>query len=308
MAVIWDGDLETSYLGAPPFVLDGGAPYCGDGEVLTRGYMRGSPDTACKYIWVGLAGVFPLQAIRVFTPRGTEAIPRYTLGINDGDPLRFGDRQRTIQFYEGSGSTDYDVVTEVMENKSPVLEFEFAGEPVENIFFIAQVGSWRIAELEIYVDGFAVSSNYTSGVIDLAQFGTLGPLTWSGELHPGSSVDLRVRGGDTADPHVYFRNTFRGVERSRYNAEGRPLDRSTYLRLESGEQGGIAPDVRSWSAWQDVDFTRGIAEFSTRPSQYLQVRADFSFGRPARLRSVPRHPASGGDPHRGRDRTGPRPR
>ena len=163
-------------------------------------------------------------------------------------------------------------------NTEALLEFEFTGEPMQELVFIAPVGDWEIAEFEIHVDGFAQRSNYTSGAIDLEQFGTLGPLTWSGELHPGSGVDLRVRSGDTADPHIYFRNTFRGGERSRYNAEGDPLDRATYLRMETGEQGGIAPDLQNWSTWHDLDFTRQRAQFSTQPRRYVQVEADFHSG------------------------------
>ena len=254
-----------------------GTPYCGD-----------TNDTFCKYIWVNLSGAFPLQAVRVLPPPGSEEdrhIPTYTLGINDGDPLKIGTREREIRFCDsclpgesGFIAEDFEVVAEVLQNTSGVLEFEFSGEPVENIVFIAQVGRWQIAEFEIYFHGFAESSSYTSGVIDLEQFGTLGPLTWVGELHPESSVDLRAGSGDTDDPHIYFRNTFRGGERSRYNAEGDPLDRATYLRLESGAQGGIAPDLQNWSQWQDLDFSHGTAEFSTGPRRYVQVEADFHSG------------------------------
>ena len=269
MAMMWDEDPKTYYSGQAPFIGDRGTPYCGN-----------TPDTFCKYIWVNLSGAFPLHAVRVLPPPGTEEdrhIPTYTLGINDGDPLKIGTRERKIR-YEGVISVDFDVVSEVLENTTGVLEFEFSGEPVENIVFIAQVGRWQIAEFEIYFHGFAVNSNYTSGVIDLEQFGTLGPLTWAGELDPGSGVHLKVRSGDTADPHIYFRNTFRGGERSRYNAEGDALDRATYLRMETGEQGGIAPDLLNWSQWQDLDFSHGTAEFSSGPRRYVQVEADFHSG------------------------------
>ena len=271
MATMWDEDFETYYVGQAPFIGDRGTPYCGN----TR-------DTVCKYVWVTLSGVFPLRSVRVFPPTGTEEdrhITTYTLGINDGDPLKIGFREREIR-YEGYISVDFDVVTEVLENTDGVLEFEFSGEPVQNIVFIAQVGRWRIAEFEIYADGFAVNSDYASSVIDLGQAATLGPFTWSGALHPGARLDLRVRSGGTPDPHIYYRNTFRGAERSRYNAEGSPLVRSTYFNLEAGEQGGIVPDVENWSPWSSpLKFSARAADFATpRPRRYLQFRADFHSG------------------------------
>ena len=250
--------------------------------------------------------------MRVFPPPGTEEerhITTYTLGINDGDPLKIGFREREIR-YEGYISVDFDVVTEVFENTQGVLEFEFVGEPVQNIVFIAQVGRWRIAEFEIYADGFAVSSDYASGVIDLGQTATLGPLTWSGALHPGAHVDLRVRSGDTPDPHLYYRNTFRGAERSRFNAGGSPLDRNTYFNLEAGEQGGIAPRCRKLVALELASRIRlpGCRLRHPTAPALPAVQGRLPFRRSPRSPPVCRHPAPRGDPRRGRDRTGSRPR
>ena len=284
MEVMWDGDFQTFYQSGGTYIGGQAAPYCGDAD-----YVR-SYDTyqgRCKYIWLTLPGVFPLRTVRLYPPPGTEEeryIPTYTLGINDGDPLRTGFREREIWYKQADGvgflSMDFDVVREVLDNTSGVLEFDFSGEPVQNIIFIAEIGNWWIAEFEVYADGFVVSSNYTSNVIDLEEFAILGPLAWSGVLHPGARVDLRVRSGDTADPNIYFRNTFRGAERSRYNAEGDPLRRTAYLGLESGAQGGIAPDIENWSSWSaPLGFVDEGAEFGTgRPRRYVQFRGDFHSG------------------------------
>ena len=288
MEVMWDGDLGTYYVGQAPFIGSQGAPYCGDEQTAStrNSHLEGH----CKHIWVSLSGVFPLRSVRVIPPPGTEEdrhISAYTLGINDGDPFKIGTRPRSIwdKVFPGPGkgtlSVDFDVVTEVMDNRRGVLEFELSGEPVQNIVFIALQGNWWIGEFEVYADGFAVSSNYSTEVIDLGDPpATLGPLSWSGTLHPGSSVDLRVRSGDAADPNIYYRNTFRGDERSRYDAEGNPLDRRAYLRLELGEQGGIGPDLESWSSWSaPLEFGDQAAQFgTTRPRQYVQFKADFHSG------------------------------
>ena len=286
MAVMWDGDVETYYHGRYPFIGGQAAPYCGDAFFVEGAIWEF--EGRCKYIWVTLPGAFPLRSVRVFPPPGTEEarfIPTYTLGLNDGDPLKIGFREREIRHMQANRSfdspisIDFDVFFEVLDNKSGVLEFELEGEPAQNIVFIAEMGDWWIAEFEAYAEGFAVSSNYTSEVIDLEEPATLGPLTWSGELHPGATVDLMVRSGDTPDPNIYYRNTFRGVERSRYDAEGNPLGRAAYLRMEDGEQGGIAPDLETWTPWKPLAFGDQAAEFgTTRPRRYVQARADFSSG------------------------------
>ena len=282
MALMYDNKPETSYIGQPPMVYwsrditGGGAPYCVGGE-----------ENACKYVWVALTGAYPLQRIRIYpSPENEERrfVPIYTIGISDGDPLKSGTRERSIadEWLQDPPIflADFDLVAEVVENRSALLEFEFADEPMQEILFIAPIGNWEIAEFEIYVHGFAVSSNYTSEVIDLTEFGTLGPLTRSGELHPGASVDLRVRSGDTPDHQIYFRNTFRGGERSRYDAEGDLLDRATYLGLEGGEWGGAAPDLENWSTWSSpLAFGDLAAEFgAARPRRYVQFRVDFHSG------------------------------
>ena len=285
MEVMWDGDFQTYYPGDGQFIGGQGAPYCGT-SLFLDGFDN--YDGRCKYIWVTLPGVFPLHSIRVSPPPGTEEvryIPTYTLGFNDGDPLKLGFRDREIRHMQatrvsGDISVDFDVFTEVLDNTSGVLEFELEGKPAQNIVFVAEMGSWWIAEFEVYAKGFAVSSNYTSEVIDLEQPATLGPLTWSGELHPGATVDLQVRTGDTPDPNIYYRNTFRGAERSRYDAEGTPLGRAAYLRLEEGEQRGVAPDLERWSAWSSpLAFGDLATEFgAARPRRYVQFRVDFHSG------------------------------
>ena len=280
MAAFYDTDSTTAYAGnQQPFVREqslriAGSPFC-----LRPNY--------CKYIHARLPGAYPLQLIRIYPTPGNEDshfIPKYTLGIGDGDPLKFGEQDRTFGSTTDGGSesleASFDIVSERPENEEPLLEFEFDDEPVQDVVLIAPIGDWEIAEFEIVFDGFAVDANYKTAVISLETPGTLGPLSWSGAIHPGASVDMRVRTGDTEDPNIYYRNTFRGAERSRLNTEGLPLTRREYLRLESGEQAGTVDDLDNWSHWSpSLDFTsfEGVIAESL-PRLYLQINADFASG------------------------------
>ena len=275
-----DEDPQTAFNGGvPPWEAEvdlraAGSPFC----VKRPNY--------CKYIHVVLPGAYPLQRIRIYPIPGNEEnrfIPTYTLGITDGDPLKFGKQDRTFGNRSDSGVFiigSFDLVSEVAENNEPLLEFEFDDEPVKEVVFIAPIGNWEIAEFELLFEGFANAANYTTNLIDFGELGTLGPVTWSGILHPGASVDIRVRAGDTTDPNLYFRNTFRGRERSRLNAEGQPLGRSEYFRLEAGEQAGIAPDLDNWSHWSSVlEFSEGNEILPQgQPRRYAQLSADFLSG------------------------------
>lgn len=281
MGVIYDGDPLTAYPGQVPNANSGktlrtaGAPFC-----------IGRENGVCKYVWVVLDGAFPLQQVRIYPRPENQAhsiIPTYTLGTNDGDPNKFGFRDRSFggeTLPGGSIDSDFNLFTEVFANNESLLEFEIGGEPVQEVIFIAPVGDWEIAEFELIFEGFAVEANYTSGLIPLDVPSTLGRLRWSGSEHPGSQVDLRIRAGNSPDPNIYYRNTFRGPERSRFTAEGLPLDRVSYFRMEPGEQAGLAPDLDNWTHWsENLPFELGEASFGqTSPRLFVQLEADFSAG------------------------------
>lgn len=281
MSVIWDGDLETGYR------IEGVAEALDEfqGRPVDYCIERGS----CKTIWFHLDGVFPLSRIAIYPPPGIESFaPVYTIGKDDGDPLKFGSREREFRHSYVSGTPplfDFDVLAEELENRDNELVFEFDREPVQNIVFITRVGPWQIGEFEIYLDGFPQWAQYTTSILDLTpgeeQLATLGSVTWSGTQHPGSDVALHLRKGITPDPNLYYRNTFRGDERLPYDAAGELLDRRTYFRLESGERGGIGPDLVNWSSWSPpVDFDSGKGEFFTnsQPREFVQFNTVFRSG------------------------------
>ena len=73
---------------------------------------------------------------------------------------------------------------------------------------------------------------------------------------------------------------FRGGERTRFDAAGRPLTLSTYNKLQRGEQAGMTHDTENWAFWGAAyDFSHGQGQMiGDGPQRYVQMRADFTSG------------------------------
>lgn len=253
---LFDGDPNTAYLGS------GGQ------------YSIGN----LKAIWIDLAGVFSIQRIRLSpSPRfmNERFLERFSIGTNDGDPRKDGTRERRL--YWRGAFMDFEVPLEFIENTTSILDLELPDTPVRNIVFQAPIGNWEIAEFEIYGEGYVQFASYTSNIIDLGSSATLGSLSWSGHRDPGAVVELRMRSGDDADPNSYWRYTFRGNERSRFDQSGNLLTRDSYENLEGGEKAGITPDQENWEFWTPpLDFEAFQAELvGARPRRFLQFKVDF---------------------------------
>ena len=244
MPNLLDEDPQTAYNGGvPPWEAEvslesAGSPFC----IKRPNY--------CKYIHMILPGAYPLQRIRIYPIPGNEEnrfIPTYTLGISDGDPLKFGRQDRTFGNRTDSAvfiTGSFDLVSEVAENNEPLLEFEFDDEPVKEVVFIAPIGNWEIAEFELLFEGFANAANYTTNLHRLRRTRNPRPGDLVGGSPPRRERRHQVRAGDTTDPNLYFRNTFRGRERSRLNAEGLPLGPLRVLRPRDRGTGGNRPRPR----------------------------------------------------------------
>ena len=91
-----------------------------------------------------------------------------------------------------------------------------------------------------------------------------------------------MRSGDLPDPHFYWRKTFRGDERTRFDDSGKALTRAVYDKLEGGEKGGISPNTESWEFWSPpVSYDDGSAPLAARqPRRYVQFQAELSSDRP----------------------------
>jgi len=260
---MFDGDPTTAFLG------DG--DWGGDYGVIQQ-----------KSIIVDFGGRFLLERIRIY-PRDRfltdRFIERFRIGISDGDPLKEGSREFTRgwrgQFY------DFDLPYNIFENTEAVMDLSLPTVPVQRLLFDAPEntkGIWEVAELEIYGNGFAPFSSYVSNVIDLGAPASLGHLTWEGQLDEGAGVDLSMRSGLDDDPNTYWRATFRGGERTRYDERGRPLVLASYNKLARGEQDGITHDTENWAFWGSAyDFAaKQGAMVGDGPQRFVQVRADFT--------------------------------
>ena len=260
---MFDGDPTTAFLG------DG--DWGGDYGVIQQ-----------KSLAFDMGGRFLLERIR-FYPRlrfaNDRFVQRFLVGINDGDPLKVGTRPFT-RGIRGS-DLDFDIIYDVTENTESVIDLPLPSVPVQQLLFEAPEntqGIWEIAEFEIYGNGYAPFSNYVSNVIDLGGLASLGELSWEGTLDSGAQVELSMRSGSDEDPNLYWRSTFRGSERTRFDARGRPLTRSSYNKLQRGEQAGLTHDTENWAFWGAAyDFSKSRGRMiGDGPQRYVQLRADFS--------------------------------
>ena len=277
--LLFDGDYETAYTGASgSFTLN-----CGTFATATQ--------NSCKTIWIQFRGLFPIRRI-VMQPTPDHHIDRFMsnlqIGTNNAPIDRtpktltldrlHGTREGRLSWRGNNKFVDFEVQHSIRENTTAVLDLELSDKPVSELVLAVGVGNWELAELEIYGDGYASQAGYTSNIMDLGARSSLGNLTWSGSQDEGASVDLSVRTGDDEDPNFYWRLTFRGDERSRFDVNGNELTRSSYKRLEGGEKAAISPDQENWGFWSSVpDFSAGAGDLvGDRPRQFVQIRADFN--------------------------------
>ena len=260
---MFDGDPTTAFLG------DG--DWGGDYGVIRQ-----------KSLVFDFGGRFFLERIRFF-PRerflADRFVQRFIIGISDGDPLK----KDTREFRRGIRGSffDFDLPYNVFENVESVIDMSLPTVPVRRLLFEAPEntrGIWEIAELEIYGNGFAPFASYVSNVIDLGAPASLGSLTWAGQQDEGAALALSTRSGHDDDPNTYWRYTFRGGERTRFDAKGRPLNLASYNKLALGARGGITHDTAAWAFWSAAhDFAAGEGPIAgAGPRQFVQVRADFT--------------------------------
>jgi len=260
---LFDGDANTAFLG------DGN--WGGDYGVIKN-----------KSIVFDLGGRYLIDRV-VFYPRQRFAADRFIehflVGMNDGDPLKDG--TRVHNFGGRGGAFDFDIAYEGIENTAARVELAMPRNPLRYLLFEAPEntrGIWEVAEFEIYGTGYVPAASYVSNVIDLGSAASLGKLSWQGRQDPGAQVSLSMRSGEDEEPNTYWRYTFRGDERSRFDAQGKPLTLASYGKLESAEKAGVTHDTERWDFWSSAyDFVAGTgAMAATEPRRYVQFRADFS--------------------------------
>jgi hypothetical protein len=255
------------------FDEDNNTVYLGDGHFASHG-----PDA--KSLTFDFGARLLLEKIK-FYPREKHLtdrfVQRFKIGMNDGDPLKEGTREYVIG--QRGSDLDFDIVYDITENTDSVIELDLPKVPIQKLLFSAKEntrGIWELAELEIYGKGYAPFSNYVSNVIDLGALASLGQISWSGSVEDSSKVDLTMRSGLDEDPNLYWRSTFRGGERTRFDSRGRALTYSTYSKLKGGEKAGMTHDTENWAFWSaSYDFASSEGRMSgDGPQRYLQFRAD----------------------------------
>ena len=259
--LMFDGDLATAFLGDGRFAVHW--PYI-------------------KAVTFDLGAPLFLDRIRFF-PRDKYLTDRFVqqfrIGINDGDPLKDGTRE--VNLGAAGFYFDFDIVYDAAENTQSVIDLKFPYQPIRYVLFYSKentTGIWEIAELEIYGNGFAPFASYVSNVIDLGAPASLGSLRWAGQQDAGATLALSTRSGHDDDPNTYWRYTFRGGERTRFDAKGRPLNLASYNKLALGARGGITHDTAAWAFWSAAhDFAASEGPIAgAGPRQFVQVRADFT--------------------------------
>lgn len=278
---LFDGDPETAWV-------------CDPTQEPTN--MFGVPSRQ-RIIAFDLGETLNLQRIR-FYPRtrfeDTRRIPRFIIGIDDGDPARdgrreyypkyFGDQGRDVRLISRATPNridyDYDIVFDVRDNRAGTVELEMPASPIRRLLFEAPLkdrGPWEIAEFEIYATGYVARAGYTANIIDLGRPSSLGMLSWDGTCDPDAEVRISFRAGDDEDPQVYWRYTFRGDEKTRFDRQGQLLTWATYHHLEKGERAGATYDGSNWTLWSHpTDLSAGQASLQgDRVRRYVQLQADF---------------------------------
>ena len=265
-ALIFDADTSTAYLG--------------DGR-----FSRSVGDPPQKNWLFDFGGDFFIERIRFF-PRqrflSDRFIEHFIIGIRDSDPLKEGSRAFVVgQVRVGSRPLDFDIVYDIDENSAPVIDLELPPVPISQLLFHGfknNRGIWEIAEFQIFGSGFAPSASYVSNVIELGGVASLGTLSWSGQQDPGARIELRMRSGDDDDPNTYWRFTFNGDTQSRFDSDGKPLDRQSHRRLESGERAGITHDTEHWQFWSPpFAWASGSSPMAgSKSRQFVQFKVDIS--------------------------------
>jgi hypothetical protein len=269
--VMWSGWMALNDNEGLMFDQDPNTSFLGDGQFANHWpFIKG--------LFFDLGAPLPLERVR-FYPREHHLDDRFVetfkIGINDGDPLKDGTREF------GLFNFDFDIVHDVIENTEAVIDLKLPPVPIRIILFHAAEnarGIWEIAEFEIYGKGFVPVARYVSNVIDLGAPASLGQLTWAGQQDEGAKIELSTRSGVDDDPNIYRRRTFRGDERTIFDANGKLLNLTSYNKLEKGAKAGIIHDTKNWDFWgapYDFAANQGVI-VGDGSRQFVQIRADFT--------------------------------
>lgn len=250
-----DGDLSTFYLKQP------------------YGYVFQSGDRSSWLIF-DLGGAFSVNRVRLISTQGTSLYPDKLLVTTSTIP-------HIVERGSYGGVDPGRTVFSVVENTQDTIEAVFPTMRATEVGLQITVTTSRnmeIAEVEIYGEGFVNRASYVSKMFDLEEPAILGEMRWQGRKDPGVRIDVHSRSGKTLDPNVYWRNTGRGDELSRFDENGKLLDAKSYAGLKTGEAAEITYDTENWSFWSppyEFADSLGTPVISPSPNNVFQFRVDF---------------------------------
>ena len=250
-----DGDLSTFYLKQP------------------YGYVFQSGDRSSWLIF-DLGGAFSVNRVRLISTQGTSLYPDKLLVTTSTIP-------HIVERGSYGGVDPGRTVFSVVENTQDTIEAVFPTMRATEVGLQITVTTSRnmeIAEVEIYGEGFVNRASYVSKMFNLEEPAILGEMRWQGRKDPGVRIDIHSRSGKTLDPNVYWRNTGRGDELSRFAENGKLLDAKGYAGLKTGEAAEITYDTENWSFWSppyEFADSLGTSVISPSPNNVFQFRVDF---------------------------------
>ena len=266
--VVADGDFTT-------FVLR---------RIESVDYSPASGTTGLT-LYFDLGGLFPVNRVRVSPrPGSPHYIEHIAIAAGSGEPHGGTPNRSHLEFHRKlvrETPFDFDLVAEITQNKSPVVEIALDRTPVRQLALWVdpfQREPWEIAEVEVFAEGYVPFAGYTSNTIPLGASSSLGRVRWSGRQDESARVSIRSRGGDDPDPSRYWRRTFRSDEEVPYGADGSPLTREQYDKLQGQEKGRITHDAANWELWSapyPFGDSLGVAMAAPRPRTYVQFSIDF---------------------------------
>ena len=252
-----DGDLNTFYLKQP------------------YGYIYQSRDQSSWLIF-DLGGAFSVNRIRLISNPGASLFPDKVLFTTSSIP-QIVECQRNQYGCVDPGRSAFSVVENSQDTIEAVFPTVRATEVGIQITVITS-RSMEISEVEIYGEGFVNKASYLSKFFDLGGPAILDDMRWQGRKDPQVRVDIHSRAGKTLDPNIYWRDTGRGDERSRFDENGKLLDAKSYAGLKQGEAAEITYDVDNWSFWSppyEFGDSLGTPVVSPSPNRVFQFRIDF---------------------------------
>ena len=236
-------------------------------------------------LYFDLGGLFPVNRVRVSPrPGSPNYIEHIAIATGTGQPHGGTPNRSHLAFQRKLVGTklDFNLVAEITENKSPVVEIPLDRTPVRQLALWLnpfQRQAWEIAEMEVFAEGYVPFASYTSNTIPLGAPSSLGWMRWSGRQDESARVSIRSHGGDDPEPSRYWRRTFRADEEVPYGSDGSPLTRAQYDKLKEKEKGRITHDATNWDLWSapySFGDSLGVPMVAPRPRNYVQFSLDFA--------------------------------